>query len=197
MSHEEGTDDMGDLDDIVKRLKPGSRQLDARESTSRLAAVLAQEPRSAHRMPVMVASASLAVVLSTGAALAFRAAQNHDDPGQATGAEPPGSLLEGECQPRLRIDGIVYVGVGYLEDRPPTATRVGLAELAACDDEGSDGQRAHFPRSPEAAPAYRFQGQPAARVVGLDVPAGYEIYVAEDVPSAEAQDILEALQSSQ
>ncbi|CAN5266689.1 MAG: hypothetical protein ACSLEW_02325 [Nocardioides sp.] len=182
------------MDDIVKRLKPGPHQLDAQESAERLAGVMAHGPRQAQRKRLALAAVGTVVALGIGAGVAFGVAED-DDPDRGDDPGSAGSVVEGECTPLLRLQGTAYVAVGYLENQGPAATRVGQAELGACDDEGPNGQGGYFPETPDTVPAYAFSGQPVARVVGIDFPNGYEVYVAEGVPSAEAQDILQALKS--
>jgi hypothetical protein len=184
------------MDDIVERLKPGHHQLDAQESAELLAAVMAQDLRPAQRRRLVLAAAGAVMALGVGSVVAFGVAQDDDPDRAADGTGSPGSVIEGECQPRIRLQGTVYVGIGYLENEGSAATRVGQAELGACDDEGLDGRGAYFPEKPDTVPAYAFSGQPIARVVGIDFPSGYEVYVAEGMSPADAQDILKTLRSA-
>lgn len=135
------------MDDIVERLKPGHHQLDAQESAELLAAVMAQDLRPAQRRRLVLAAAGAVMALGVGSVVAFGVAQDDDPDRAADGTGSPGSVIEGECQPRIRLQGTVYVGIGYLENEGSAATRVGQAELGACDDEGLDGRGAYFPRS--------------------------------------------------
>lgn len=186
------------MDEIVERLKPVTNQLDARESNERLAAVMAQnpKPRRARRGRMLLAAGG-AAVLCVGATIAINSAINSAEDGRnRAGGERSRAVGEGECQPRLRIDGVVYLSVGYLEDAGANTTQVGRGELAACDDEGASPQGPYFPATPETVPVFSFVGQPARDVVGIDFPSGYEIYVAESLPASERQEILKAITSA-
>ena len=141
-------------------------------------------------------------VAATALCIGVTVAINPAEDGQAgrdraDGTEPSRSVgEEGECQPRIRIDGVVYLGVGYLEDTDAAATPAGRGELSACDDEGANPQGAHFPATPETVPVFTFVGQPVDLVVGLEFPSGYEVYVAESVPTSDRQEMLKSLSSS-
>lgn len=184
------------MNDIVERLKPDTNQLGAQESHERLAAVMAQSPGPARRGRMLVAAGGAAAVLCVGVAVAINSADggqqaSRDSADPAERSQPVGG--EGECQPRLRIDGVVYLGAGYLEDADTAVTPAGRGELSACDDEGPSPRGVHFPGTPETAPVFAFGGQSVHLVVGIEFPSGYEVYVAESVPTSQRQEILKNL----
>jgi hypothetical protein len=183
------------MDDIVERLKPDANQLDALESHERLAAVMAQSPKPAHRGRMLLAAGGAAAVLAVGLTVAI----NSPDGGQASGDRAEGSRPvggEGECQPRLRIDGVVYLGAGYLEDTDVAVTPAGRAELSDCNDEGPSPRGAYFPATPQTAPVFAFGGQSVDLVVAIEFPSGYEVYIAESVPTSRRDEILRNLTSA-
>ena len=184
------------MNDIVERLKPGRNQLDALESQERLGSVMAETPRSRPRGRTLLAAGGAAAILCVGVAVAINSSvDDHTGTDSANPASPPLPLgEEGECQPRLRVDGVVYLATGYLENADPTVTPIGRAELSACDDEGPSPKGGYFPEQPETAPAFAFDGQPVGTVVGIEFPTGYEVYVAERVPASQRQEILELLE---
>lgn len=183
------------MNDIVERLKPDTNQLDARESNERLAAVMAQRPGAARRGRVLLAAGGIAAALCIGATLAINSVEDG-----GSGSDPAEHHVgESECQPRLRLDNIVYLGVGYLEGRDAKAadvTPVGRGELATCDDEGISPQGSQFSPTHDTVPAFTFAGHPKDLVVGIVFPSGYEVYVAESVPTSERHEILERLASA-
>lgn len=187
------------MNDIVERLKPDPNQLDALESQARLASVMAQTPGPARRGRMLVVAGGTTAVLCAGVAVAIniadggQASRDRDDSAERSLPESG----EGECQPRLRIDGMVYLGAGYLEDSDAAVTLAGRGELSACNDEGGSGpQGAYFPAKPETAPVFTFGDRPADLVVGIEFASGYEVYVAESRSASRREEILKSLMAA-
>lgn len=99
-----------------------------------------------------------------------------------------------DCSLAVRRDATTYVEMGF-SDR--AATTVGQADESECDDMGADPQGAFFPKQPEQVDVWSFDGQDTREVLGVKLPDGtLRIFIAEDVPKAEAAAISDALEQS-
>jgi Family of unknown function (DUF6281) len=92
------------------------------------------------------------------------------------------------CVSTVRYDGTVYRGWVH-NPKDVQATKLGLADLADCDDTGDDSEGATFPANPDQVKVWAFKGLPTSEVTGVHSPDGFLAYVAEDVPTKEAEAI--------
>ncbi len=171
------------MDDIIARLKPGAEQLDATESRERLASILSEPSASRGRVRLVLAAVAAATVICAGTALAIgtQFLDDTDDAGQQ-------GVATAECQPLLRIDGVVYTAEIYAED--VDATPAGQAELSICQDNAADPEGSSFPDHPETSQVFALADLTVDRVVGVPLGSGFTVYIAEDVPPSQRQRIL-------
>ena len=176
------------MDDIIERLKPRSQQVDEAESRERLAAILADPPASRRRAPLLLAAAAAVICVGTAVAVGAQVLDGPDDSGQQQGVPTT------ECQPLLRIDGTVYAAASYVEG--VATTPAGRAEASTCQDNSADPAGSTFPADPATVEVVALGDLPAGRVVGTPLGSGFTVYVDEDLPASERQQVLADLESA-
>lgn len=177
------------MDDIIERLKPDAEQLNAAESRQRLTSILSEPPASRRRGHLVLAAAAAAVICAgTAVAVGTHVLDGTDGAGQR-------GVATTECQPLLRIDGVVYAAEDYTQD--VRATPAGQAELSTCQDNRADPDGSSFPDNPETSPVLALADLAVDRVVGIPLGSGFTVYIAEDLTASQRQQILAKLDMAQ
>lgn len=177
------------MNDVVNQLKPRGEQLTPEESEARLAAIIfSPRPQVRHRRrSALIAAASLVAVGVTAVTVGPQLLAGND-PGQQ-------SVVTGECTPRLRLNGTLYEASTYTEGLP--ATRIGGAELSACDDNGANPRGTHFPAEPQMVDVWSLEGIDPAQGVGVALSDGFTVYIALSLTSSERQEILDLVEATE
>ena len=98
-----------------------------------------------------------------------------------------------DCVSRVRLDGRAYSGYGYTDH---AATELAKADVAECHDLGEEPEGSVFTDDPRQVPVWSIRGYPPEQVVGVRRDENsYEVFVAESVPRADVDRIVEELSS--
>ena len=172
------------MDDMIERLKPRGELLSQEASKAMLAAVVSPPSQRRRRRPAWVLTAA-ACVLVVGLASALwvpRFFNETDRNGTATGAS---------CVAQLRLNGVVYDGWDYVERAE--GQRVGLADMASCDDVGRDARGSYFPDEPRTVEVWSLSPVETTKAVGVLQGRGFTVYVADGLSDEERQRVFEQL----
>lgn len=172
------------MNDILEEIRPRAEHITHERSQAMLEEIMSTEvPR--RKLPptkaIAIAAASV-VVVGAGATLGASLLSGDNQP-----------TVVSDCQPRLRMDGIVFEQRTYAE--AARSAEVGKAELSNCDDLRKDATGAFFPEDPDRAAAWSLLDLDPTQVIGVRQPDGsFSVYIALKVTPEEIQDILDRLQ---
>ena len=129
--------------------------------------------------------------LVRGAAVGVLAVAAFPVTGCASGQE---QVVAADCSARVRLDGRVYDEGGYV-DRG--ATRLGIADEAACHDVGYDPEGSVFLDHPRQVTVWAFPGFAPEEVVGVRFDEEtLRVFVVESFPRADVDNLVEELRQS-
>jgi hypothetical protein len=109
------------------------------------------------------------------------------------GSQEP--AVAADCSARVRLDGRVYDEGGFT-DR--SASRLGVAEEAACYDVGENPPGSGFLDHPRQVTVWSFPGLAPEEVLGVRVDEEtFRVFVVESLPRADADRIVRELHRAQ
>ncbi len=171
------------MDDMIKRLKPRGELLSQESSKAMLAAVLSAPSQRRRRRSAWVLTAACVLVVGVASAVWVPRFFNETDRN--------GAVTGGSCVAQLRLNGVVYDGWDYVERAE--GQRVGLAEMASCDDVGRDARGSYFPDEPRTVEVWSLPPVETTKAVGVLQGRGFTVYVAAGLSDEERQRVLEQL----
>jgi len=108
-------------------------------------------------------------------------------------AETPEGSASYECTPQVRMNGQVYDGRGYTDQR---ATRFARADEAECHDVGQSAPGSIFTDDPRQVAVWTFADHSPERVLGVRLDHdSFLVLIAASVPLQEAERIERALRT--
>jgi hypothetical protein len=104
------------------------------------------------------------------------------------------SAATADCQAQVRVDGEVYTGYAFTEQRP--AARFATAEVAQCHDTGPDAPGSVFTGDGDEVAARSVPGHDREDVLAVRFDARlWEIYFSDSVSPSDREDIARELSS--
>ena len=108
--------------------------------------------------------------------------------GEEAGLDDPGQqfAVSAECTPGLRFEGTVYWGLIGRAKEVRAGDQIGVADVAACDDVGSNPIGPFFPPDPDQVEVWALEGYPTSEVIAVQRPDGLDVYAHTDMSPTRA-----------
>lgn len=112
----------------------------------------------------------------------------------AVSACAQGAEVQADCAQQVRLEGVVYTGWSATT---ADAQRLGDAERASCDDNGSDAKGAYFADEPERVTVWSFDGYSPDEVLGIRLDKNsYTVFIAVSLADGDRDSLVRELRGS-